>query len=249
MKTKSRDVVETCSMCGSAKNVVGCGVGLLCEACAESNRVGRDQATRKAKLAQKALTGKSEMAQANANGISLSDLDTYSIEAAALMALDDRQEGTLLGAGGEVVPQDDPDIRNTLATPGVAALDASRDRLALVAQVGIDRVAMAVDAADSIKAANSIEMMLAHQMAALHATAMDQMAKANLIQDPKYAIAAMNLAIRAMSAYQNAVLVIKRLRSSGSQQIVIKHIDARSGGMVAISGAQPTTGGKSPNAN
>jgi hypothetical protein len=244
MKNKSRGVVNTCSLCGSTKNVCTCGDGLLCEACAESNRVGRDQTTRKAKLAQKALEGKSEAAAATANGISLSDLDAFAIESAALMALDDRQEGVLLGAGGEVVPQDDPDIRNTLATPGVAACDASRDRLALVAQVGIDRVAMAVDAAHSIKAANSIEMMLAHQMAALHATAMDQMAKANLIQDPKYAIAAMNLAIRAFSAYQNAVLVFKRLRSSGSQQIVIKHIDARSGGMVAISGAQPTAGGK-----
>ena len=86
--------------------------------------------------------------------------------------------------------------------------------------------------------------MLSHQMAALHASGMGQMAKANLLQDPKQAIATMNLAIRAFSAYQNAVLVFKRLRSSGSQQIVIKHIDARSGGMVAISGAQPTAGGK-----
>ncbi len=244
MKKKSKDVVKTCSMCGSTKDVVGCGAGLLCEACAESNRVGRDQTTRKAKLAQKALAGKSEAAKATANGISLSDLDAFAIESAALMALDDQQENPLLGAGGEVVPQDDPDIRNTLATPGVAALDASRDRLALVSQVGIDRVAMAVDAADSINAANSIEMMLAHQMAALHATAIDQMAKANLIQDPKYAIAAMNLAIRAFSAYQNAVLVFKRLRSSGSQSITIKHIDARDGGLVSVSVAQPPAGGK-----
>lgn len=243
MTKKSRDLVRACSLCGSTKEVTGCGDGLLCQACADSNRVGRDQTTRKAKLAQKALEGKSEAATATANGIGPSDLDVFAIESAALMALDDRQEGALLGAGGEVVPQDDPDIRNTLATPGVAALDASRDRLALVAQVGVDRVAMAVDCADSIKAANSIEMMLAHQMAALHASGMDQMAKANLLQDPKHATATMNLAIRAFSAYQNAVLVFKRLRSSGSQQIVIKHIDARSGGMVAISGAQPTAGG------
>ncbi len=243
MKTKSRDLVRACSLCGATKEVIGCGDGALCEACSESIRVGRDQTTRKARLAQRALAGKSEAAKAAANGISLSELDTYDIESAALMALDDQQENPLLGAGGEVVPQDDLDIMNTLATPGVAALDASRDRLALLAQGGVDRVAMAVDAADSIKAANSIERMLAHQMAALHATAMDQMAKANLIQDPKYAIAAMNMAIRAMSVYQNAVLVFKRLRSSGSQQITIKHIDARDGGMVSVSVAQPTAGG------
>lgn len=45
MKNKSRDLVETCSMCGSNKDVVGCGAGLLCEACAEANRVGSSLAT------------------------------------------------------------------------------------------------------------------------------------------------------------------------------------------------------------
>lgn len=74
------------------------------------------------------------------------------------------------------------------------------------------------------------------------------MAKANLQQDPKHAISTMNLSLRAMEIYQHGVLTVKRLRSSGSQQIIIKHIDARSGGMVAISGAQQTTGGKSSNA-
>lgn len=45
MNKSARDMVEPCSLCGSTKNVVGCGAGLLCEACAESNRVGNSLPT------------------------------------------------------------------------------------------------------------------------------------------------------------------------------------------------------------
>jgi hypothetical protein len=127
---------------------------------------------------------------------------------------------------------------DTMKTPGAVALDASAERLRLVAQVGVDATAMALDAADSIKASNSLEKMLASQLAVLHSTAMNYVSKANLDQNPEHAVRTMNLGIRAMEVFQRGMLTVKRMRSDGNQQIVIKHIDARGGGMVAVSGAK-----------
>src|ERR1035437_5451139 len=95
-----------CSICGGSDHVRGCGDGKLCQPCADRNRVGRDLTTRKAKLAQTAALGKADKAIAGANGVVLSDLDSYSIESSALLALDEPLERPLLGAGGEALPQD-----------------------------------------------------------------------------------------------------------------------------------------------
>jgi hypothetical protein len=237
-------MMPVCSLCGGS-DAVACGDGHVCDICAETNRTGRDMATRKAKLAQTSLRGRSDIARATLAGGSVSDLDVYATESAALLALDDRQEGYLLGAGGEALPQDNPVLRDTMKTPGAAALDASAERLRLLDQLGVDNTATALDLADSIKASNSLEKMLSAQLAVLHTTALNYVAKANLQADHKHATSMMNLSIRAMDTFQRGVLTVKRLRSNGQQQIFIKHIDARGGGMVAVGGVPaPGAGGK-----
>ncbi len=236
----------TCSLCGAATALVACGDGYICEACAETSRTGRDGTTRKAKLAQRALIGKADIARATVNGGHVSDLDVFAVESAALLALEDRQDNPLLGAGGEALPQANPELRDTMATAGATALDASADRLRLVDQVGVDCAAMALDTADSIKAANSLEKMLAAQLAVLHTTALNYVGKANLLADPKHAVSVMNLGIRAMQAFQSGVLTVKRLRSSGEQRITISHVDVNEGGQAAFGSFQPKgTGGRS----
>lgn len=110
-----------------------------------TNRVGRDQATRNTKKKQTALMMQSDRARAVASGATIDEQTDYAITAAALMALDDRQERPIIGAGGEVVPQGNAQLRDTLATPGVVACDASAERLRLLGQVGVDATAMALD--------------------------------------------------------------------------------------------------------
>jgi hypothetical protein len=76
---------------------------------------------------------------------------------------------------GEVLPnpQDQP-LYDTLAVPDRAAVDASLERSRLLLDLGIDAVAMALDASASIQAANSLEKMLAHQLAVAHKNAMER---------------------------------------------------------------------------
>jgi len=160
-----------------------------------------------------------------------------------LLALDEPVARPPMIAGGEVAPQADQGLLDTLAAPGVIALDASVERIRLVSQIGTDCAAMALDASDSIKAANSLEKMLSHQLAACHQMAMDQMSKAALQQNPEHSVRLFNLSLRAMDSFQRGMLTLKRLRSNGQQQIRIEHIDARGGGMVAVSGGQPKGSG------
>jgi hypothetical protein len=73
------------------------------------------------------------------------------------------------GAGGELVPVDAPAasvpaLLDTLANPNWVAADASRDRLDLAEQAKV--LGLGLDIADTIGAENSLERMLAHQMAA-----------------------------------------------------------------------------------
>ena len=227
-----------CSLCGGSTEVTACGDGHLCQPCAEKNRVGRDSTTRKVKLMQTALRGKASIARIVNNGGTISDMDAYAVESAALLAMDDRQESHLPGAGGEALPQGNPELRDTMKTPGVVAMDASADRLRLVSQVGLDCAAAALDASDSIMASNSLERMAAHQLAVLHTTAMDYIAKANLQPSPELSMRMMNTGIRAMDTYQRGMLTIKRLRASGSQRITIEHVNVTSGGQAVIGQVQ-----------
>ena len=80
------------------------------------------------------------------------------------------------------------ELTNTLAAPGAAALDASYHRLELISNMGTNVAAMALDAADTIQASNSMEKMLAHQMAMLHQVTMKTMDKATFEPDPTQSI-------------------------------------------------------------
>ena len=231
-----------CSQCGAIAELAACGDGFLCETCAESIRVGKDTTTRKTKLMQRALRGQADRARVVASGGDVTDLESYAIAAAEVLAQDESLDRRPMMACGEVVPQSNAELRDTLATPGVVALDASAERLELVAQVGVDCAAMALDASDTVNASNSLERMAAHQMAVLHRTAMNFAAKASLQQDPQNAVKMMNLSIRAIEAFQRGMLAFKRLRSSGEQKIVIERVNVEGGGQAVIGNVQ--AGGK-----
>ena len=70
-----------------------------------------------------------------------------------------------IGTGGELVPED-PVLRDTVANPDYVTVDASRDRLALADLPGA--LELALDASDTVAPKNSLEKMLAHQLAVLH---------------------------------------------------------------------------------
>src|SRR5438105_15460953 len=75
---------------------------------------------------------------------------------------------TEIGAGGELIDREKvgSHLVDTVAHPDYVTAEASRDRLGLVSQAG--SLSLALDAADTIQAQDSLEKMLVHQMAVLH---------------------------------------------------------------------------------
>jgi hypothetical protein len=145
-----------------------------------------------------------------------------------------------IGAGGELIDREnrcDPTV-DTVAHPDYVTAEASRDRLQLANQAG--SLGLALDAADTIQAQDSLEKMLVHQMAVLHYGMMRATARMNEELDAAGVIdpidpnkrEAANVracrlagAISRMSAtYQEALLTLQRKRTGGKQHVTVKHI-------------------------
>ena len=139
-------------------------------------------------------------------------------------------------AYGEVLPQGDTTaafvIKDTLEDPDSPAVDASTERTDLLLAGGA--LEIGIDAASSIQAQNSIERMLAHQMALCHVNGMRLMTEA---MDPYpgdsaaqlLQIKRMNLAARLMDCYQKAFDTLTKARTAGRQTIVVKQVHVTGG--------------------
>lgn len=141
---------------------------------------------------------------------------------------------------GEAVERENPVIawrpRNTLREPEQVALDASAERKELLLGPAIDVCALALDAADSIGAQDSLEKMLGHQLALAHKLSFQFANRAVDQRDPADTARYMNLSIRLMCAYQQGLLTIQKLRSGNSQTVTVQHVHV-SGGQALITGA------------
>ena len=171
---------------------------------------------------------------------------------------------TEIGAGGELIDREnrcDPTV-DTVAHPDYVTAEASRDRLGLASQAG--SLSLALDAADTIQAQDSLEKMLVHQMAVLHCGMMRATARMNEeldvagVTDPDERetdptkreaanVRACRLAgaISRMSAtYQQALLTLQRKRTGGSQHVTVKHIhqqvNVTEGGQAVVAGDRIT---------
>jgi hypothetical protein len=186
-------------------------------------------------------------------------------EAAKLLTLPEPPD---VGAGGEVVHEHPaPDaraenalqegkwkranLRDTLAQGATRiAEEASIRRTDLLMQPSFDAVALAVDAAESIQAANSLEKMLAHQLAVAHEASMRLMDRALAYEaggrsmregDSVEACRLANTVARLMSVFQDGLLTLQRLRTGGNQTVTVQHVNVQPGAQAVIGNVQ--TGG------
>jgi hypothetical protein len=109
-------------------------------------------------------------------------------------------------------------------------------------------LALGVDAADTIQAGNSVELMLAHQLAATHAGAMRIMGQINTMMDYRSNAVAEDdsanvratrlagAAARLMTAYQQGVIALDRIRTGGKQTIIVQHVQVNEGGQAVVAG-------------
>jgi hypothetical protein len=160
------------------------------------------------------------------------------------------------GTGGELIQQRNASayLYNTLDYPDFIAADASSQRMHLAKDAGA--LALGVDTADTIQAANSAELMLAHQLAAAHAGAMRLMGQVtNMMMMQQTAIRTddganvrvtrlAGAASRLMQAYQQGMVTLDRLRAGGKQTIIVQHVQVNEGGQAVVAGkVKPRTRG------
>ena len=142
-------------------------------------------------------------------------------------------------------------IRDTLAQGATRiAEDASIRRTDLLMQPSFDALAMGIDAAESVSAANSLEKMLAHQIAVAHEASLRLMDRALAYEaggrsmregDSVEACRLTNAAARLMSVYQDGLLTLQRLRTGGNQTVTVQHVNVEAGAQAVIGSVQ--TGG------
>jgi len=137
-------------------------------------------------------------------------------------------------AKGEVPPPPDGKLLyDTMAVPDLIAVDAWKERSQLLLQYGGDVAAMAQDASASIKAENSLEKMMAHELAVAHKLVMELIGRARG-GDPDAEIKRLNLATRFMTVFQQGMLTLKKIRQSGQQKITVQYVNISDGGQAVI---------------
>jgi hypothetical protein len=165
-----------------------------------------------------------------------------------------------IGNGGELViatreaMTSVPGIIDTLReSPDMLNARASRDRLSLTGNA----MPMAVDAAQSIRARNSLEKMLAHQLAASHSLAMTFGLRAtDLLQRLAFTPSSQSLSVEAarqanaaarmMGAFQDGLVTLERVRRGGKQTVRVVHqtVAVAAGGQAVVAGSMKGGGRK-----
>jgi hypothetical protein len=153
-----------------------------------------------------------------------------------------RKQGTVRSreiaqANGEAVsPTTGRWLHDTLTIPDVAAVEASFDRSRLL--LHHDVAAMALDAANSIQATNSMEKMLAHQLAAAHKAAMELLGYVPYDENAVARSKRVNAAARCMTVYQQGLLTLRKLRQNGNQRIMVQYVNVSEGGQAVIGNSE-----------
>ncbi len=235
---------QACVRCGSQQQLQSCNGGFICNACLERSQQGRDDTSRAAREFRYALYD-----QAKANELTNLGDDDKAVQY-QLKAIEHRTKvKKLTNVGnkskvsmGESVPLKGQPIVDTLLVPDKAALDASAQRIELLLNFGNDCTAMALDASNSIQAENSLEKMLAHQMAVAHKSALEISDKAYFQNDITEKVKLFNVSVRMMEVFQKGLLTLQKLRNGGEQNIVVQHVHVGDGGQAIVGNVRTQTG-------
>ena len=129
------------------------------------------------------------------------------------------------GSGGEIIPPEDfglIGLELSLKEPDLLDAEVTIKRTDLADKAGVFE--MAIEAAESSKAKNSVQRMQAHQLALAHKYAMELMADASRQRDPIIKVKLMNCSARLMEAYSKGALALQRLQTGASQVVQVQHV-------------------------
>lgn len=148
-------------------------------------------------------------------------------------------ETPVIGIGGDLVAAEDQSWPAMLLRRGdvnAVQTQAALERLRMAGNAG--SFALGADVAESVRAKDPIERMLADQFAAMHKHGMDYLARAmeepNTIERCRLA----NTAARLFSVSQEAVMTVVRKRSGGKQTVLVQHVTVKEGAQALIGSVQ-----------
>jgi len=200
----------SCAKCGASDvRLNPCEGGHICDECVSQYHEGRDESTKAIKSLKKQVLEETPLITPSA-GVKPMQVGTDPSATPGLGLVDNPQN------------------------PDQTALDASAYRAGLLTGMGNDCVAMAVDAATSIKAENSLEKMLAHQLAMAHKSALEVTNKAFFEEDATEKAKLLNLAARMMDTFQRGLLTFQRLKTGGEQRVTVHHVTVAEGGQAIV---------------
>jgi hypothetical protein len=174
-------------------------------------------------------------------------------EADKLLSLDEELK---IAAGNEALPPEPEDLRNdefygireTLQSGAdFINLDASNERTKLVSDLNC--LDIALDAAESINAKNSLEKMLIHQAAACHSISMDLLRRAQERSYKSYKYLdgqkketeiqakLINAAARLMDIYDRKMRTFQKLRNGGRQVVTVQHVQVTDKAQAIVTGS------------
>lgn len=188
-----------------------------------------------------------ERGRGHASSAYLAERDEAS--AAEMLALGQSFE---IAVGGEAIPEPDGTagraiLRETLREGATRiSTDASCARAELLLdQPGYGVLPLALDAAEAMGAGNSLEKMLAHQMAVAHHAALrlmgQAMRRAERDSESVEVARLANTAARLLSVFQDGLLTLQRLRNGGAQTVTVQHVNVQAGAQAVVGSV--TTGG------
>ena len=159
----------------------------------------------------------------------LEPTDPVRVSCGEAMTWDHKQGEASLGATAWII--------DTLEHPNTVSAGASGRRTEAARAVGV--LEPAIDAAVSARAANALEKMLCHQLAAAHFTAMrllERSEKSYPDLPPVEVVRLTNAAARMMESFQNGALTLQKLKTGGTQRIAVEYqqVNVATGGQAVV---------------
>lgn len=144
----------------------------------------------------------------------------------------------------EAIPSAPGYLKDTLSDPDLAAVESSETRGRLLKMN--DVVALGVDISNTVKAANTAEKLVAHEIAVAHKVAMEQAMRASHESDPSIEIKRLQISARMMTVAQQGLLALQKLRTGGTQNVVVQHVHVQAGGQAVVAQVQQGMGRSTP---
>ncbi len=248
MKTRSFRPPATCGNCSQrpqlgetllqSGGVWICGQCLIDEAATVNGGVLEKVATRSIAAERSNALSKRARAAGDVEAAQTSSSHAARHQA-AVRAMHDRgtqQARSVRIVNTEAIPAEKGYLRDTLSDPDIAAIESSVTRGELL--MGNDILALGVDVSNTVRAANTAEKLLAHEIALAHKVAMTQAKKAENERDPHLEVKRLQLSARMMATVQQGVLALQKLKTGGTQSVVVQHVHVEAGGQAVVGNLQ-----------